>query len=129
VQTIILTEDNVSKYAQGVKQCLEDGFGPIPADEETVERILLSKIKAGHIIVAIIGGYTELQVMATATGFIEEKLIHAGDPKYSCVDGASRVLHIEDVCTRKDYRGMGCGSLCLEALEDLAEVEGAYKIL
>jgi GNAT superfamily N-acetyltransferase len=115
---------NVHKFADGIVKCLSDGFGKILCSKEEAIQILLSKIQAGHFIVVAI----EDGVVATATGFVEQKLIHAGDPKYKAKPG-SYVFHIEDVVTRTDKRGNGYGAACVKYLCEIASDEGAYKII
>tara|TARA_R110000824_G_scaffold112318_1_gene261392 strand:- start:198 stop:665 length:468 start_codon:yes stop_codon:yes gene_type:complete len=110
----------------GIVDCLSDGFGPIQITREVGIPILLNKIREGHTIMMTI---VEGEVVATATGFVERKIIHAGVAKYKAENGASSVMHIEDVATRTDKRGNGYGAVCVKALHEVAKDEGCYKII
>jgi glucosamine-phosphate N-acetyltransferase len=124
--TELLDIHNCHQRCKGVMDCLSDGFGPILVDEEAAAQILLSKIRSGHFIVKTI---VDDQVVSTATGIIEMKLIHAGDPKYASVQGPSYVLGIEDVATRTGQRGHGYGAAAVKALHEIAKEEDCYKII
>ena len=110
----------------GIVDCLSDGFGPITISREAGISVLLNKIHAGHVIMMTI---VNNEVVATATGFVERKIIHAGLSKYKAEKGASSVMHIEDVATRTDMRGNGYGAACVKALHEVAKDEGCYKII
>jgi histone acetyltransferase (RNA polymerase elongator complex component) len=126
MKATIIDAYNVHTYYSGVVKCLEDGFGPIPISSKDAVGILLSKIQDGHkIAIVVVDG----DVVATATGFIERKLIHAGDERYKAENGASRVLHVEDVATRSDQRGNGYGVEAMKTLHDIAVEEKCYKII
>jgi len=110
----------------GIIRCLSDGFGPITIPKEIGVSILMNKVRDGHtVVMAVADG----EVVATATGFIEQKIIHAGIAKYKAEKGASSVMHIEDVATRTDKRGNGYGAACVRALHKTAKNEGCYKII
>ena len=116
---------NVSRCYRGIRECLSEGFGEILSSDEVTVQILLSKISDGHIIAVTVEGNS---VVATATGIVEQKLIHGDDPDYT-PSGATKVLHIEDVATRKDMRGNGYGAASIRELEEAAREEGCYKII
>lgn len=60
----------------------------------------------------------EGQIVATATGIIKDSIIHSG--KLS--------MMIEDVCTKRDYRGCGYGSFVVSDLIKYAKEIDCYKI-
>jgi GNAT superfamily N-acetyltransferase len=117
---------NIHKRAFGIVDCLSDGFGPISISIEKATQVLLSKMHAGHIIVNTI---VNDEVVATGTGFAEQKLIHAGSDKYRAKNGGSYVFHIEDVATRTDKRGNGYGAAVIKELGKIARGESCYKII
>jgi len=123
--TELLDIHNCHQRCKGVMDCLSDGFGPILVDEEAAALILLSKIRSGHFIVNTI---VDDQVVSTATGFVEQKLIHAGSAEHKAT-GASHVMHIEDVATRTGQRGHGYGAAAVKALHEIAKEEDCYKII
>ena len=43
--------------------------------------------------------------------------------------GSAPYALVENVVTRRDYRGQGCGSAVLEAAKNLAAECGCYKIM
>jgi len=117
---------NVHSRVGGIVKCLSDGFGPILINNAKATQVLLSKLHAGHFIVNTI---VDNEVVATATGFVEQKLIHAGNEKYRAKDGGSHIFHIEDVATRTDKRGNGYGAAAIRELESIAAEESCYKII
>lgn len=116
---------NIHEYTAGIMKCLEDGFGSIEVSEQVAISVLLAKIQAGHNIIVTI---QDDKVVATATGFVEQKLIHAGSEKHKAKAG-SFVMHIEDVATKTSERGNGYGAAAVEALQEIAYDEGCYKII
>lgn len=117
---------NVHDRYNGIVDCLSDGFGAISIPKEHGIPVLLNKVHSGHYIVMTV---INDEVLATATGFVEQKLIHAGVEKYKAKGTGSRVMHIEDVATRTDKRGNGYGAACVKALHEIAEEERCYKVI
>jgi GNAT superfamily N-acetyltransferase len=117
---------NVHTRYDGVVDCLSDGFGVISISREVGIPILLNKIRCGHYVVMTI---VDDEVVSTATGFVEHKLIHAGVEKYKAKNTGSRVMHIEDTATRTDKRGKGYGVEAVKFLQQIAAEEECYKVI
>ena len=59
------------------------------------------------------------RIIATASVFIEQKMIHGG----------GRVGHVEDVVVDSTYRGLALGLRTMEMLISCAREKGCYKII
>ena len=117
---------NIHDRYDGIVDCLSDGFGTISISKEYGIPVLLNKVASGHFVTMTI---VNDEVVATATGFVEQKLIHAGVEKYKAKNTGSRVMHIEDCATRTNKRGNGYGTAAIKALHRIAEEENCYKII
>ena len=58
-------------------------------------------------------------IVAAGTVFIEHKFIH----------GLSKVAHMEDVVTHRDYRGQYLGVIIMQALKAIGKYTGCYKVI
>ena len=84
---------------------------------EKSENILyLINKQNSHIFVAL---KNLNEIIGTATILIENKFIHGG----------SKVAHIEDVSTKKEYEGKGIGSNLIKKCINFAKKEECYKII
>jgi glucosamine-phosphate N-acetyltransferase len=62
---------------------------------------------------------TDRRIVASASVFIEQKLIH----------NMGKVGHIEDVVVSSDFRGHGLGKRIVNTCLDYAKTQGCYKCI
>ena len=90
-------------------QSLLEEFGPTKITNQIIE--LRSDVKTYGVFLN--------KLLATASVFFEQKLIHSGGV----------VAHIEDVVVTPEYRGKNVGSFLMKNMIDLCKTWNCYKII
>jgi len=117
MRIIRLNHENYAKYRKDYMACLADGFNAPDISNFQFDIVFQLKLNQGHIM---LGYVNDSDVMVSiATVIKESKFIHRG----------SVVLHVEDVCTKKEYRQLGYSTLLLKEVDVIAKEVGAYKVI
>ena len=111
-------------YYGGYLNVLSNGFQLDPSCISVTDfRFFLSSQKGVIFVIedtekSLGYGYTDY-IVASATVFVEQKLIH----------NMGKVGHIEDVVVSSDYRGHGLGKLIVNKCLDYSKSQGCYKCI
>jgi|UniRef100_A0A6C0IKB6 glucosamine-phosphate N-acetyltransferase len=111
-------------YYGGYLNVLSDGFQLDPSSINVMDFQFFLSSQKGIIFViedtekSLGYGYTNY-IIASATVFVEQKLIH----------NMGKVGHIEDVVVSSDYRGHGLGKLIVNKCIDYAKSQRCYKCI
>jgi len=110
-------------YCKGYLDLLQQGFTITPSKvsfqefthfvDDTKKQTFIVEKKSDSV------PETDVQIVASATIIVEEKLIH----------NMGKVCHIEDVVVDKDSRGKGFGKELIQHCVELAKTYGCYKVI
>lgn len=106
---------HADEVSRGLLDCLE-ALAPVNLSTAEAFHLLVERQKVG---IHTLGAFLDGKLVATATLFLEQKLIHRG----------GLVGHIEDVAVRPDKHGMGIGRRLVEYLVGICRAAGCYKVL
>jgi glucosamine-phosphate N-acetyltransferase len=94
-------------------------IGPISNDSVRA-RSILSEIKSYPFYKIFVAVNDDVgDIIGSITLLIEQKFVHNG----------SKVAHIEDVVTRKEYEGKGVGSALVQKCLEFAREQKCYKVI
>jgi glucosamine-phosphate N-acetyltransferase len=94
-------------------------IGPI-CNDFVRARSILSEIKSYPFYKIFVAVNDDVgDIIGSITLLIEQKFVHNG----------SKVAHIEDVVTRKEYEGKGVGSALVQKCLEFARGEKCYKVI
>jgi len=107
---------NEVDFYGGYLELLEDGFQIDPSSMgiSQFRDFIYDKTVKTFIIED-----TDRRIVASASVFIEQKLIH----------NMGKVGHIEDVVVSSDFRGHGLGKRIVNTCLDYAKTQGCYKCI
>jgi len=105
-----LNENDYNNYYRLINEFRETYF-----DEIEFKKIL-NGMDMNNVTVWIIE--KENKIISTVTILYENKFIH----------NISKIAHIEDVCTLKEFRGKGYGKILLDYVINEVQKEKCYKI-
>jgi len=116
-------------YNKGYLDLLQQGFTITPSTvsfeeftrflNDTRKQTLIIESKRFDIPDELINVVKPIQIVASTTIIVEEKLIH----------NMGKVCHIEDVVVDKDSRGKGFGKQLIQHCVELAKTYGCYKCI